>query len=148
VSGTNAKEAKKVLIDLLKASPPANTKVDYGYLGKSDSSSRSYLWGGKVTFQHDYAALTAGRKPREEVLVVELHLSVYQPGGDFEATDDAATAIGVVIEDLFANDPQLAGAIPGLRYAGIQGGEMDNSADDDGVETHMTYEVLFKSRLS
>lgn len=148
MSGTNAKKAKKVLIDLLKATPPANTKVDYGYLGKSDSASRNYLWGGKVTFQHSYAALTAGRKPREESLVVELHLSVYLPGGDYETTDDTATTIGVVIEDLFANDPQLAGAIPGLRYAGIQGGDMENSADDDGVETHMTYQVLFHSRLS
>jgi hypothetical protein len=148
VAGTNAKKAKKVLIDLLKASPPANTAVDYGYDGQNDSANRQYIWGGKATFQHDYAALTAGRKPREEVLVVELHLSVYLPGGTYEETDDTAATIGVSIEDLFANDPQLAGAIPGLRYAGIQGGEMDNSMDDGGVETHMTYQVLFKSRLS
>jgi hypothetical protein len=148
VSGTNAKKAKKVLIDLLKATPPANTKVDYGYNGQSDTASRQYIWGGKATFQHDYAALTSGRKPREEVLVVELHLSVYLPGGTYEETDDSATALGLVVEDLFATDPQLAGAIPGLRYAGIQGGEMDNSLDDGGVETHMTYQVLFKSRLT
>ena len=148
MAGTNAAAAKLALIGLLQASPPANTIVDYAYSGKSDGQSRQYIWGGKCTFQHDYAALTAGRKPREEVLVVELHLSVYKPGGTFQDTDASAVALGLVVENLFANDPQLGGAITGLRYAGIQGGEMDNSMDDEGVETHMTYHVMFKSRLS
>lgn len=147
MAGTNAAAAKLALINLIKASPPPNTLVDYAYVGKSDSASRQYLWGGKSTFQQDYSALRGGTKPRDEVLTIDLHLSVYQPGGAFEDTDAACVAIGLVVETLIANDVQLGGTIPGLRYAGIEGGELDNSADDDGVESHITYHVIFKSRL-
>jgi hypothetical protein len=147
MAGTNAAAAKLALINLIKASPPANTFIDYAWLGKNDEANRNYLWGGKATFEQDYSALTSSRKPRDEVLTIELHLSVYLPGGTCDVTDAAAVAIGLAVENLIANDPQLGGAVTGLRYAGVQGGEMDNSADDDGVETHMTYRVLFKSRL-
>lgn len=147
MAGTNAVAVKTALINVLKASPPANTVVDYGYTGKSDTGSRQYVWGGKVTFEQGYSALTSGRKPRDELVTVEVHVTVYQPGGTFDVTDQAAVTIGAVVEDAIANDPQLGGAITGLRYAGIQGGEIDNSIDDDGVATLLTYRVQFHSRL-
>jgi len=52
------------------------------------------------------------------------------------------------IPTLAASDPQLGGAVAGLRYAGVQGGELDNAEDDEGVASLLTYRVLFKSRLS
>src|SRR5256885_13064282 len=64
--------------------------------------------------------------------------------GDW-SSDVCSSDLGAVVEDAIANDPQLGGAITGLRYAGIQGGEIDNSIDDDGVATLLTYRVQFRS---
>lgn len=147
MGNSNAAAAKKALIDFLRAAPLDDVTVDYAYKGRSDGSARSYIWGGKVTFQQNYSALTSGRKPRDEVLTVAVHMSVYQPGGDAQDTDAAVMALGSVLEDLFANDPQLGGAVSGLRYAGVESGELDNGIDDDGVASLLTYQVVFHSRL-
>lgn len=148
MAGTNVAAAKVALLSVLQGAASPTTTVEYAYSGKGDGQARQYVWLGKATVQQDYAALTAGRKPREEVCVIDVHVSAYKPGGTVQDADAAVIALGLVLENAIANDPQLGGTVTGLRYAGIEGGDLEYAIDDEGVASLMTYHVTFKSRLN
>jgi hypothetical protein len=148
VAGTNVIAVKAALLTVLQGAQSSTVSVDYAYSGKTDGTARQYVWLGKATFEQDYAALTSGRKPREEVVVIDVHVTAYKPGGTVQDTDAAVVALALVMENAIANDPQLGGAVTGLRYAGIRGGEMEYAIDDEGVASLITYHVTFKSRLN
>lgn len=145
MAGTNAYAAKRKLVDFLAASPSLTIPVLYAYGDQPETEDMVYA--GKVTFEQDYAAMTSGRKPRDETVTVDLHVEVRRSPGSFDDTDSIAVQYGTVVEELIADNITFSGQVGGLRWAGITGGEMQNAMDDAGRATLITYHVTFRSRL-
>lgn len=144
MAGTNAYAAKRKLIDFLDASPSLTIPVLYAYGDQPETQDMVYA--GRVAFEQNYAAMTSGRKPRDETVTVDLHIEVRRAPGSFDDTDSLAVQYGTVVEELIADNVTMSGQVDGLRWAGISGGELENAMDDSGRATRLTYHVQFRSR--
>jgi hypothetical protein len=141
-----AKAVKTELIRRLATDPALHgVTVDYAWIGSH--LDRRYVYGGRIAVTQNYAAMTSLRKPKDEIATVDIHVLVRVLGGPQEDADDQALALGAVLEDLIASDPQLGGAVPGLRWADVAGFELVPSLDDDSVYAEATYHVACHSRL-
>lgn len=145
-TNTRAQLVKKAVFDGLAAAPDlAGVNVDYAY--KASNHADQYVYGGKMTSQINYANMTSARKPRDEHLAIDVHITVRKPGGDVVDTDARAVEIGGVVETLLADNVTLAGIVTGLRWGGVTGIDMTYALDDDAVETEAVYHLTFSSRL-
>ncbi|MGO1049784.1 hypothetical protein [Crossiella sp. CA198] len=145
--GTNAVVIKKALVTLLAAAPSlATVQVAYQWPGRI--TERELIHLGRVRASQEYAAFKAtGRIPRHETLMVSVHIIVTLPGGSVEETDERATALGLVLEELVAGDANLTDPA-GLLYGGVDSVELDYELTDDGATSVLTYELKFESRLT
>lgn len=147
MAGTNAVAFKRALIARLENSPLLEgTKVSYFWPGDDDNRELVHL--GTVEGVQDFALFRGGgaRLPRNEELVVKLHVVVTKPGTDPDEVEARATEIGAVVENVLASDPELDD-IEGILYSGITGIFLDSSFDDDGSIALLTYDIRVKSRL-
>lgn len=147
MAGTKAVVVKKELVAVLSAAAPLAT-VQIAYSWPGSRAERELIHLGKIRADQEYAAMrSTGRIPRDETLFVSVHIIVVQPGGTVEETDERATALGTVVEELVAADPTL-NSPPGLLYGGVHSVELDYELTDDGAISALTYELQFTSRLT
>lgn len=148
MAGVNMVAAKQALVAALKASPSlTGVQVEYAWPGRT--LEREVIYCGKTLFQQDLGNFrpTGGRLGRDEHATTAVHVVVRDPAGDPSVSDQRAVALGTVLEELLAGDPQLGGLL-NLLIAIVVGGELaEPSFDDDGVLSALTYEVLFRSYL-
>lgn len=151
MAGTNAVAVKKAVFDRLTAasalqtSPLYQVQIDYAWIGHAD---RERIYGGRVPFEQEFAALgrASGRVSRNELATVTLFIEVIKPGATVEETDQRATELGTVVEELIAGDPTLAD-ITNLLYGGVTSGELDYELTDDAVASVLELHLAFRSRL-
>lgn len=154
MSGTNAKRAKKALIDgirVLFAATPAveDVTVLYGYRGHEHT--REFVHAGRVFGPQSYPVMGGGaaRFKRDENLTIKLSIVVEIPGGDQEEAEDRATAIGTVFEEWLAATASLPGYQPGeVISVGVTQVDLDTDTDDDSALSVLTYDVEVNTRLT
>lgn len=148
MAGTNIFAIKRYLFGWLATAPAlAEGGIQVAYAWPGSSLDRECVYGGKASAEHQYAALTSARKPRDERALIYVHIEVVRPGVTVEETDARAGEIGEVLETMLADNPTLGGVIPGLRYGGISMVETDYSMNDEAVESNLIYQIAFSSRL-
>jgi hypothetical protein len=147
MAGTNAVLVKTALVGLLR-SVLSPVRVDDAYNGRLQE--REYVYFGHITGPHQPMAFrSGGRMPRQEDLVLDLHVEVTRPAGTTVDTDTRVTAIGQLIEEVLAADPtQAALAVPGLLAVWVSNFSLtsfyleDNVAASEGV-----YQISIQSKL-
>lgn len=143
MSVTNAYAAKRALIGLLQAAP-ALTDVQVSYALKPRDMQRQRIWGGATRFTRVFEGLGG---PRDETVTVELYIEVDAVGGEVEEADQLVEQLAESVETVLNADPHLGGAVPGLLYRAIDGGETEYSLDDDTAYSQMRLDVAFRAHL-
>ncbi len=144
MAGTNAVACKRELFRRLAAAPRLKgVQVAYAFPGRD--IQRECIYGGGARTTQEFAAASPARKPRNETALVDVHVWVRLPGGSVEDADARAMEIGVVVEELLADDVNLGGAVPGLAFGGVNSIDGDYMADDDAVTVIWSYQLRFRS---
>ena len=137
---------KRALIDALAASGEfAAVQVAYSWPGRH--AERECIYAGPATFEQRYAAMTSQRKPRDRTVVVSLHVEVMAPGATVEETDARVEELGEAVDSILAGNVTLSDTVPGLRYGGVVGCELDYAIDDDGAMSAAIYQISFSARI-
>jgi hypothetical protein len=146
MAGTNAIAIKTALVNLLTPAL-APTVVHGSYNGHL--VELEYVYIGKILGpQQPMTFRSAARLPREETLIVDLHLEVAKKTATTTETDARFAAIGQLIEEALANDPLLAGAVPGLMAAWMSHVQVTSFFLQDGMAaTEGIYQITVQSRL-
>lgn len=142
--------AKRKLVELLRArSGLAGVQVEYAWPGEG-KASREIIYLGGASGPVQIAGLRAGRKTRDEAPELLVLVKAEIPGGDQEQADVRVYALGAELEDLLAEDPSLAGALPKPGRAVITNVELDYAygSDGHGRVSELTYSVLINARLT
>jgi hypothetical protein len=147
MAGTNAVLVKTALVGLLR-SVLSPVRVDDAYNGRLQE--REYVYFGHITGPHQPMAFrSGGRMPRQEDLVLDLHVEVTRPAGTTVDTDTRVTAIGQLIEEVLAADPtQAALAVPGLLAVWVSNFSLTSFYLEDGVAaSEGVYQISIQSKL-
>lgn len=153
MAGTNAKRAKKALLDGLRlvfAGTPTTHEVTVTYGYRGHEHFRELVHATRAFGQQSYPVSMGGADefPRDEQLTVKLHIMVNVPGGDQEEAEDRATEIGAVVETWIAATAELPDFEAGeITSVGITAVDLDSDADDDGAIAVLTYDVGVDTRL-
>lgn len=151
MAGTSMVVVRRALYDALEAARlasqlPVGVSVSYTY-GRGVGRKGLYL--GRARAVHEVARSGgADRAERDEQVLVELHITVREPGADHTRTETEAAAIGTVVEELLAATPSVMHEVTGLYYAGVDSIDLDPVADDDAATTDLTYGLRFRARLT
>lgn len=140
--GTNVVAAKKALLAKVGAIP-ALAKVQILYTWTADAE-REVVFSSNATFEREVSDM--GNDPAETA-VVPIHIIVAQPGGTEEDAEARAVEIGGIIEASLTADPRLDDAVPGLLFAGIEGGQVDSAKEDEVAFAELVYRVSVLSHL-
>jgi hypothetical protein len=110
---------------------------------------RELVYGGNVVGPVTLAAMAGGaRVKRQEDLILQLHVRVWQPGQETtEETDARAVEIGDVIALYIAANTTLGG-VSDLKLAQVSGVDLDGWTDDDGAGSTLTLAVGLMSYLT
>lgn len=140
---------KRQLEQLLAARPGlAGVQVMYRWAG--DSKDQEAIWFGNTSGSNTYPVMRAGRKPRDEQYVVNLHLEVQCPDSADETSEARALELLAELEDLVADDPALglSGTFPTLVAELASWSVTNGLLDPAGWGTHITAQIEVKSRLT
>lgn len=99
---------KARLIELVAAALPGK-QVTYSHPGDSQRDEGVYL--GDVRGTRGYAAMRAGRKPRQEEYQVDLYCVAIRAGATAEKAETEAFALSATVENALAEDPTLGGLL-------------------------------------
>lgn len=113
---STAPTVRAALIAALDARPGLNgVTVTHFWQGDADTQEAIYL--GNTTIINEFAVLRAGRKPREEVYRIQLHVRSLKPTDWGPTAETRVFAMIAEVENLLADDPSagLSGSLPTLR---------------------------------
>lgn len=149
MAGTNAVAIKRALVAVLAAAP-ALEGVQVLYSGAVPDLEREAIYLGKATWTQRAAAMrSGGRLPRQEELVLEVHLFIALPGSTPEEAEVRAQELGTVLEETLADDPAgVALSVAGTKLALVTAGELASEADDDAAYALLKYQLAFTSILN
>jgi len=140
---TLAVAAKRALVDRLREQVPAGDNLEVHYAWPGNAGLRC-VYGGGWRFDQDEAVAEPGLI-MEETVAVSLYVRVLaRPACDVEDTDADAEAVGGLLVNTFAANPQLAG---GLTYLGIASGQGDYSRTDTETISIHAYQVRVRGFL-
>lgn len=105
---TTVPAVKKKLVELVAAALPGK-QVTYSHPGDAQRDEGVYL--GDVRGTRGYAAMRAGRKPRQEAYQVDLYCVAIRPGANAEVAEAAAFELSAAVENALAEDPTLGGLL-------------------------------------
>lgn len=152
MAGSAFVSVKKALRDALQAHQSLDgIQVEYGWPG-DDKLDRERIWLGRVRFDHDPASMKAGRVFRNEEGTVDVFVDAEVIGGSPEEADERAQALGQVIEEVVADNPNLGNdTANGMTVNAVTvrtDGDVLNVYNDRGSLTRITYKVRWVARLT
>lgn len=96
---------------------------------------------------HEGGPLKSGRRFRDERATLDVVIQVRGDGMSPEDTDDRAIALGVFVEEWFADNKNGAG-VASVSELLIGGWRLDNLYGPAGAFTELTYTVTWRARLT
>lgn len=140
---------RKVTTDLaaLPALTNEGVSVEYAYNAKVTNRDRVFLGRGRAI--HDPASLKSGRTFRNERMSFDLIAVTELVGGTAEdAEARVVNTLGLVVEEYFADNRTLGGAVAGLNWVVVSGFEVVSLFNDRGHLAEATYEITYDARLT
>lgn len=140
MAGTSTVEVKQALVAGIAAALP-DVQVAYSWPGRT--AGRECVYCGDASFtQKPMAFCGGGRVPRDELVTVDVHVHVTEPGATAEETEARAAELGEELEHALAADPHLVG-LASL----VTGGELLSGFEDEESFSVLTYQVQVRARL-
>jgi hypothetical protein len=97
---------KAHLVDLLSAAPGlAGVQIAYGFPG--DSMERECVYVARVTGTVEILLMQGGRKQRDDQFTITLIIQAGLDGGSEQASEERASEMYAVVENVLADDPSL-----------------------------------------
>lgn len=121
-------------------------QVSYGWPG-DDKADRERVFTNVPRGNHSPAGMRAGRLFRDERSQVDVVIQVKYDGGNAEDADERAIAIGVLVEEWFADQKNGAG-VASVSELLLGDWRLDNLYGPHGSFTELTYTATWRSRLT
>lgn len=140
-------EARKYVIaelDTRLTLDPADALITYAW--RPDARERCQIFTMRPRGEHNPAALTASRMPRNERAEFQLVVHVEEVGEDQEFADESAIEYGRVVEEFFADTKTPP--VVGMNWWRIASWELGGGPTDRGSIAQLIYTVEFDARLT
>lgn len=151
MASTGFAAVKAALVEGLQALEDLNgVQVEYGWPG-DDLVERERVFCGQARFAHEPASMRAGRVYRNEQGELDVIVDVESVGGSAQDADLRAVAIGAVVEEFVADNPNLGNDTAGgvtVNAVTMRGGAVLNAYNDRGALSRITYTLRWDARLT
>lgn len=121
-------------------------QVTYGWPG-DDLAERERVFMNVPRGSHEGGPLKAGRRFRDEKAQIDVVIQVAYDGGSAEESDDRVIALGLLVEEWFADNKNGAG-VAGVSELLVAKWELHNLYGDRGALSELTYTVTWRARLT
>lgn len=146
---------KRALFERLRDSVELRAlDVTVAYSPAPRDESRRHVYLGRAVFEQKYANHkgSAPRLTREETVIVNVFIDVWDYGADQQDMDELAFEIGAVVEHLLSGNANLTTNntpdVPGLSFGGVAGGELEPYETDQACGAALSYQLQFNARLT
>lgn len=141
---------KRALRDLLQARPNlAGKQIEYG-VPDVDTLERERIFLGRARFPQNPGSMRAGRVHRKETGELDVYCDADVVGGDQEAADEAAIALGLEVEECVADNPGLGNDPDNGILVGavtMRRGELISGVSERGSVSRITYTLQWDAEL-
>jgi len=121
-------------------------QVEYGWPG-DDLAERERVFTNIPRGDHTGGPLKSGRRFRDEKAQLDVVIQVEFDGGSAEEADDRALAIGLLVEEWFADNKNGAG-VASVSELLVASWRLDNLYGKNGSLSELTYTVTWRARLT
>jgi hypothetical protein len=121
-------------------------QVEYGWPG-DDLAERERVFTNIPRGDHTGGPLKSGRRFRDEKAQLDVVIQVEYDGGSAEEADERAIALGLLVEEWFADNKAGAG-VASVSELLVATWRLDNLYGQNGALSELTYTVTWRARLT
>jgi hypothetical protein len=121
-------------------------QVEYGWPG-DDLAERERVFTNIPRGDHTGGPLKSGRRFRDEKAQLDVVIQVEYDGGSAEEADERAIALGLLVEEWFADNKDGAG-VASVSELLVATWRLDNLYGPNGALSELTYTVTWRARLT
>ena len=140
---------RAALIAALDARPGLDA-VAVTHFWQGDANPQEAIYLGNTTLENDWATVRAGRKTRDELYRIQVHIRSLKPNDWGPTAETRVFALLAEIEDLIANDPAigLSATFPTLRIIITEAVVTPVLLDPGGIGAEAVVTLEARNRLT